>query len=302
MIKSPLHRFKQAIRKREPHPADLRLRKDAVTTVEAVDDRVVRFVVSTPVVDRDLDTVSVEGWDLASYRRNPVVLWGHDSDSLPIGKCTSIFVAEGKLKADVEFVPADMPMVGPMAEAVLRMCRTGFLSATSVGFRPLEWKLTDDPARGAEDWLPGIDFTRQELMEFSVVSIPCNPEALIDGVPASGEVSLSSSPDAVKAVRQKVLARLATKGLYDISSLASILGELGWLHDSLSWQAEGEADPSQVPAKLGEAMRILGDALVSMTGEEVSELLARVTGEQERSAIAARRKQRQRDALLVGIG
>jgi hypothetical protein len=31
-----------------------------------------------------------------------------------------------------------------------------------------------------DDWFPPMNFLRNELLEFSIVSIPCNPEALIE--------------------------------------------------------------------------------------------------------------------------
>jgi phage head maturation protease len=67
------------------------------------------------------------------------------------------------------------------------MCCDGFLNATSVGFRPLEWTLSKDPSRGADEWEPGADFHRAELVEFSIVSVPCNPEALLEATPQPTE-------------------------------------------------------------------------------------------------------------------
>ena len=173
------HRFKSLVRAKEALPADVVLRKDAFTLVEQLDDRVVRFTISTAAIDRERDSVAVEGWDLDAYRQNPVVLWAHDGYELPIGRCVEIGTDGAALRASVEFVPADMPCVGAKAEAVLRMCRTGFLSTTSVGFRPLEFELAKD-RMDDDDWFPPFNFVRQELMEFSIVTIPCNPEALID--------------------------------------------------------------------------------------------------------------------------
>jgi len=299
--RASLQRFKSLARAGKAQAATPLLSKSVVSTVGAVQDRTVRFVISTAGVDRDLDTVALEGWDLTAYRRNPVVLWGHDADELPIGKCTEIGVTDGALRAVVEFVPADMPVVGDRAEAVLRMCRDGFLSATSVGFRPLEWKITEDPERGADDWMPGFDFLRQELMEFSIVSIPANPEALMEE-PAAGEMQLSGRQEAVKAVAERLRGNLSRKGMYDVSCLANLLSELGWLHDSTSWEAEHEGDGSTVPAQLGEALRILGDALVAMSAEEVAEMLATTAQQQQRAAVAAARKQRQLDARLIALG
>ena len=63
------------------------------------------FVISTGAVDRDRDTIAVDGWDLSNYRKNPVVLFAHDYSSLPIGRTESIFARNGQLKARMEFVP-----------------------------------------------------------------------------------------------------------------------------------------------------------------------------------------------------
>lgn len=171
-------RFKTLARKGE-RPADVTLRKELVGTITQVGDRVLRFVISTASPDRENDTIALDGWDLTAYRLNPVVLWGHEQEHLPIGKAISIEIEDGALKASVEFVAADVPHVGDKAEAVLRLCKDGFLSATSVGFRPLEYDIANERDDG-EGWFPPMNFIRQELLEFSIVTVPCNPEALIE--------------------------------------------------------------------------------------------------------------------------
>lgn len=69
------------------------------------------------------------------------------------------------------------------------------------------------------------------------------------------------------------------KGLYTVARLANLLDDLGWLEDSVEWEAAIEADGSQVPAMLGNAMRALGETLIAMTIEEVNELFAEETAE-----------------------
>ena len=174
---TPLSLFKQAL-KRGDRPGPAALHKHG-TFAEPLNGRAIKFTISTGSVDREGDTVAINGWQLGAFKTNPVVLWGHQTGELPIGKCTAIGVEGGALKAVVEFVPADMPAIGPLAEAVLRMSRDGFLSATSVGFRPLQFELAKDRDDG-QSWFPPIDFLKQDLLEFSIVSIPANPEALID--------------------------------------------------------------------------------------------------------------------------
>ena len=187
-----LARFKGCVRKGEAAPAGARLRKEAVLFEDPVLDappapgsdpgshpanRRRAFTISTARVDRENDTVAVAGWDLDAYRRNPVVLWGHDGAAPPIGRCVEIGPDGDALRAVVEFVPFDVPVAGPQAEMVMRLCATGFLSACSVGFRPLEWTVAEARMKD-DDWWPALDFQRQELLEFSVVTIPANPDAL----------------------------------------------------------------------------------------------------------------------------
>ena len=198
MLHLPLQRFKAAVRRGETVQSDALIRKDVFTTVEDLEDRKVRFTISTGAVDREDDVVAVDGWVLDAYRQNPVVLWGHDAWDLPIGRCVELGNDGAALKATVEFVPADMPCCGQRAEAVLRMCRTGFLSATSVGFRPLEFEMAKDRME-EDDWFPPFNFLRNELLEFSIVSIPCNPEALIEPGERRDLVTPPATPVAVPA-------------------------------------------------------------------------------------------------------
>lgn len=140
--------------------------------------RQLRYIITTDAIDRMQDKIAADGWDLTAYLKNPVVLWGHNHD-LVIGKAVSVVSESNGLSATVEFQPSDMPVVGPWADYAYRSGLSGFVRATSVGFYPKEWEFTDDDGRGADDWFPGIDFKRQELTEFSIVSVPANPEALL---------------------------------------------------------------------------------------------------------------------------
>ena len=203
-----LRTFKRLIKDGSPLPGQTVLRKPLFSTAEVLGERQVRYTISTGTVDRQNDTVSVTGWDLTAFLLNPVVLWGHDARSLPIGRCVDIANDGAALKAVVEYVPSDMPVVGELAEAVLRMSRTGFLSATSVGFRPLEYEFAKDRDDDDSWWAP-LDFIRQELLEFSIVTIPANPEALIDPDERSELAAAGLAAAAIEAERAAQLALAA---------------------------------------------------------------------------------------------
>ena len=203
-------RFKQANRNRHG-VAGLGVRKQMLAPAEALDgqQRTLRFTISTGTVDREKDAISLAGWDLANFKRNPVVLWGHNIERLPIGRCINVAIVDNALKATVQFVPAETPEAGQFAEAVFQLANQGFINATSVGFRPIKWEYSKDPERGADDWFPGIDFEAQELVELSIVTVPANPEALIE--PAQGEVASDTPPTTGEEVTEIDAASVTTK-------------------------------------------------------------------------------------------
>jgi HK97 family phage prohead protease len=146
--------------------------------------RSLAFVISTNKVDRSLDSISPDGWSLEAYKRNPVVLWAHDASSPPIARAVDIGVSDGKLRATTEFVSKDNPAIGSFADGIFQLYKGGFLSATSVGFLPIEMNYSDEPSRRG-----GINFIKQELMEFSCCPVPANSEALLEGKAAGIDVS-----------------------------------------------------------------------------------------------------------------
>jgi HK97 family phage prohead protease len=152
--------------------------------------RTYRFVVSTDSVDRSNDTIDQAGWDLKSYRRNPVVLWSHDASNWPVGKATKISVEGGKLVAEVMFADT---FEGRKAQGLVD---AGMLKATSVGFQPTEFKMSVDRER-----MGGVDFKKQQLMEFSIVNVPANPDCLIC-------MSADEAREERKAEAQELLDRI----------------------------------------------------------------------------------------------
>jgi hypothetical protein len=127
-------------------------------------------IISTEDIDRSGEIVRQNGWELANYKNNPIVLWGHDYYSLPIGVCTETYITEKNgvpaLGARGVFYPAD---INPFAQQVRRMYDYGVKSGlgvgctTSVGFIPKEF---DESNRAV--------ITKAELLEFSFVPIPAN--------------------------------------------------------------------------------------------------------------------------------
>ncbi|KKK62442.1 hypothetical protein LCGC14_3004290, partial [marine sediment metagenome] len=165
-------------------PPPRAIRKTLPVVVRAPEDGEgpIDFILSTVSEDRDGDTIKVNGWDLKHYRKNPVVLFVHDNHSLPVGRSIKIGKTKESLDSSTEFTPKDLY---PFGHTVGQMYRRGFLHAVSVGFRATDWKDREEPkvAEMTEEELKGfwgpIDFLKQELLEYSAVPVPANPEALI---------------------------------------------------------------------------------------------------------------------------
>jgi len=131
-------------------------------------ERTYRFVASTEDMDADGDIVE-QKWDLKRFKQNPVVLFGHNSRELPIGKATDVGVVDGQLEATLILASEK---ANPLAEQVNQGIKEGTLRAVSVGFRPKEVR---HERRNDKDVFVLSD---NELFEISVVPIPSNPKAL----------------------------------------------------------------------------------------------------------------------------
>lgn len=99
---------------------------------------------------------------------------------------------EGKqLVATLEFPTAEL---SPFGDQVYQLVKAGYLNAASVGFLPTKWSFSDDPGRRL-----GIDFEEQELLEFSIVSVPANAGALALPAETNGPSESESAPPASKS-------------------------------------------------------------------------------------------------------
>ncbi len=132
----------------------------------------VSFVASSATPDRYGDIINVQGWILDNYKRNNVILLNHDSNQLPIAR-GHVYVRNDKLIVDVEFDKED-----ERAAEVERKVKAGFMNAVSVGFRPLESKSRSElPTDHKYYGQRGMYYSKAELLEVSIVTIPANGEA-----------------------------------------------------------------------------------------------------------------------------
>jgi len=162
--------FRQLARSRNTRGVGVMMPTAMVARSAAAGSRKVRWVLSDGSIDRAGDRIDPTGWDVTAFRQSPVVLFAHDALSPPIARAGNIASDGIKLSADIEFAGAD---VYAFADTIFRLVCGGYIRAGSVGFLPIEFAVSKDPSRPG-----GIDFKRQELLEFSIVPVPCNANAL----------------------------------------------------------------------------------------------------------------------------
>lgn len=131
--------------------------------LEKADDGYIA-IASSEVQDRQGEVVEVDGWDLKNFKKNPVLLLFHDHHSLPVGKAQKIWIEEKGAKKKLMFKPV-FEEITERGKAIAELVRQGFIKTFSVGFSPLD--------------SDGNRFTKQELLEISLVNVPANPEAMM---------------------------------------------------------------------------------------------------------------------------
>jgi hypothetical protein len=130
------------------------------------------FVASEESDDRSGDVVAVSGWDLKNFKKNPVMMWAHDYGVAPVGTIPKVWV-EGNQLLDAPLFDMADPLGAFLHGKYLR----GIMKAQSVGFRPLEFEEIS-----GKGMFGSYRFTKQELLEISLVPIPAHPAALRKGL------------------------------------------------------------------------------------------------------------------------
>src|SRR6056300_500121 len=121
---------------------------------------------NTTAKDRAGDVITANAWakGVDNFRRNPVLLYQHKHDC-PIGKVSRIQVDKKGI-----FVEASVSEAAEKNHGVQTLIKDGALKSFSVGF-----KVKDGKYNREDDTMTITDV---ELLEISVVSVPCNQDSL----------------------------------------------------------------------------------------------------------------------------
>jgi len=225
------------------------------TRVLDPENRIIEFIGSTETVDRY--GTRLIGWDTKAFKRNPVLLWQHDYTMPPIGRVTDVRMNKDKqLVFRVQYVPRQLY---PFAGTAYDLVAEGYMSAVSVGFIPKRVEPQDDGI---------VDLRDNELLELSQVSVPANPEALVNAF--SRGLVPEGHKDFLVANRSEEVGEIDGT---DIKELVAAVRE--WIEEE-SLEVE-EPDESRDPQSEDE---------VTITREAFDELQARVRTADDELTIA----------------
>jgi len=215
----------------EEHQVPAYVKHKHVPEIKAidVDERTVTHVISNDRIDRGGDIVEPGGWNLADFKKNPVVLADHDYKiGSIIGRAEKVEQTKSGLLTTTRFDDVGL------GNHAFRLISEGFLKAFSVGFKPIKAhsvragsmkkcakcvRARDLQVEGMSEqeaesvWIRGTHFEEQELLEYSAVAIPMNPDAVLQAVQAGLDreavpafFSADGNPEGIEQLITNILA------------------------------------------------------------------------------------------------
>lgn len=133
-------------------------RSKSISTTKVKGNGEFEVVATSENEDRDGEVILASAWDFKNYIKNPVVLWGHDWRSIPVGAVTSIEQVDGKVIVKGVFADTEA------GQEIRKLYDSGILRTVSVGFLTKERR--------------GQVITKAELVELSFIPIPSNTDAM----------------------------------------------------------------------------------------------------------------------------
>jgi len=119
-----------------------------------------RFIMSASSPDRVKDTIDPRAYQ-PNLNKKLIALWQHKSDQ-PFGYWSNLRVKSGQLIGDLKVSATNL------GQMIRQLIADGVPLGASIGFT----------GKGEQNDEGGIHFKEIELMECSVVSVPCHPAAM----------------------------------------------------------------------------------------------------------------------------
>jgi len=151
-----------------------KLQKQSIEAFTEIVDGKMIAIASDDSIDRMGDSLEIDRWELKNFKKNPILLAGHQNfPEYVVGVAKNIKTEGNKLIFEPIFHG-----ITELSKNLEKMVTEGFIKAWSVGFIPNALMEKDNKN------------ARNELLEISLVAVPANANALM--------VSAKSYGDSVK--------------------------------------------------------------------------------------------------------
>lgn len=249
---------------------------DLPTGKEVINSVFIEGYASTNDVDRAGDVVSAAVWEggMKNYLKNPIILANHDYDD-PIGR-----MVDYKIDSKGLWVKARISA----AAEIFNLVRDKVVTAFSIGF-----KIVDAEYNSAAEVFLIKDI---ELIEISVVSVPCNQNTLFDlskafdnaGDYNKFKAQFAPKSDSAKGLETSPVAESITKKEWNMSpeEMKQMLADAAEqatksLLAAQAKEAEAKAAEAKAAADLEARIKSAVAAQVSVGQSGAEKLLAEVT-------------------------
>ena len=202
----------------EKNKTDIKYNKESIierkevfiNKVESVneEDGTILCVITTSDVDRAGDIVLATGCDTTEFSKIPSVFVNHNYADLPCASCLELIHKDNLIMAKIKFV-LSVPSVKEIWERV----KAGVMRGVSIGFEAKEvimrgTKAFEEISKSLNLNKNEIDklrrvITKWDLFEFSICSIPCNPNCVTKAVE---EVKVEVKEEPKVEVKEEVVA------------------------------------------------------------------------------------------------
>ena len=230
----------------------------------------IRGLASTNDIDRAGDVITHDAWTrnrgLDNFKANPIILMNHDANE-PIGRAESLEVTDNGLEL--------FARISEAAEKWYKLIKDGVLGAFSVSFLIKDADYLEETG--------GLRIKDAELLEVSVVSIPCNQAATF---------SLAKAFEGSKE-EYEAFKKTFTKNSVDLAGQANNED-----NSSTGTTPAGTEKSVQKEIKMDEATRLEMEAIAQKAAEDAAAKQALKQAEEKAQASAKAKAEAEAEAKL----
>lgn len=193
------------------------------------------------VTDRGMDLIKKEAWELDNYKKNPIMLFNHDTAKV-VGKAVICEPRDEGLYVKCKLSKSKDPMVQYVRDLVLE----GILNTFSVGFNSMDEQRQSDGVN---------EIKKAELYEVSIVSIPMNQDSVFSVTTKSfqgktyneikKQILVENGAMFASELQEKIAAMESKEGFDKAAYMKALCEKMGCDEETLAKILAGTMEPTE---------------------------------------------------------